>query len=254
MRAKKNILIVEDEKPNADRLKRFIAELRPDYYISDTSEAVIDAVIWLQNNPHPDLIFLDIRLSDGLSFEIFDRVKISCPIIFTTAYDEYAVRAFKFNSVDYLLKPIDKDELENALLKLESYEQGVQPSVEELLSFLKRDQQDYRSRFLLPFRDGYKTVLVSDVEYFYLDQKVMFARLMQGAEEILPQSMEELEQQLDPKFFFRANRQIIIHIDSVSQIVNTFNGRLKVTLKRSRNIEIFISRDKAPQFKAWMGS
>lgn len=254
MRTKKNILIIEDEKPNADRLKRFIAELRPDYYISDTPEAVIDAVTWLQNNPHPDLIFLDIRLSDGLSFEIFDRVKISCPIIFTTAYDEYAVRAFKFNSVDYLLKPIDKDELENALLKLESYEQSVQPSVEELLSFLKRDQQDYRSRFLLPFRDGYKTILVSDIEYFYLDQKVMFARLLQGTEEILPQSMEELEQQLDPKFFFRANRQIIIHIDSVSQIVNTFNGRLKVTLKRSRSIEIFISRDKAPQFKAWMGS
>ncbi|WP_214229086.1 LytTR family DNA-binding domain-containing protein [Pedobacter sp. B4-66] len=251
---KKNILIIEDEKPNADRLKRFIGELRSEYFILNPLEAVADAVSWLQNNPHPDLMFLDIRLSDGLSFEIFDRVKISCPIIFTTAYDEYAVRAFKFNSVDYLLKPIDKDELENAMLKLETYEQEVQPSVEELLSFLKRDQQEYRTRFLLPFRDGYKTLLVSDVEYFYLDQKIMYARLMKGTEEILPQSMEELEQQLDPKLFFRANRQIIIHMDSVSQIVNSFNGRLKVTLKKSRETEIFISRDKAPQFKAWMGA
>lgn len=251
---KKNILIVEDEKPNADRLKRFIAELRAEYFIAEPLEAVADAVSWLQNHPHPDLMFLDIRLSDGLSFEIFDRVKISCPVIFTTAYDEYAVRAFKFNSVDYLLKPIDKDELENAILKLETYEQEVQPSVEQLLSYLKRDQQEYRSRFLLPFRDGYKTLLVSDVEYFHLDQKIMYARLMNGTEEILPQSMEELEQQLDPKCFFRANRQIILHIDSVSQIVNSFNGRLKVILKKSRETEIFISRDKAPQFKTWMGA
>jgi DNA-binding LytR/AlgR family response regulator len=250
---RKNVLIVEDEKPNADRLKRFIGELRPDYYISNPLESIADAVSWLQNNPHPDLLFMDIRLSDGLSFEIFDRVKISCPIIFTTAYDEYAVRAFKFNSVDYLLKPIDKDELENAMLKLEGYEQEVQPSIEELLSFLKRDQREYRTRFLLPFRDGYKTLLVSDVEYFYLDQKIIYARLIQGTEEILSQSMEELEQQLDPKVFFRANRQIILHIDSVSQIVNSFNGRLKVTLKKSRNTEIYISRDKAPQFKTWMG-
>lgn len=254
MKTKKNILIIEDEKPNADRLKRFIGELRPGYFISEPLEAVADAISWLQNNPHPDLMFLDIRLSDGLSFEIFDRVKISCPIIFTTAYDEYAVRAFKFNSVDYLLKPVDPDELGNALLKLESYEQEIQPSVEELLSFLKRDQRDYRTRFLLSFRDGYKTLMVSDVEYFYLDQKIMYARLTNGTEEILPQSMEELEQQLDPKFFFRANRQIILHIDSVSQIFNSFNGRLKVTLKKSKNAEIFISRDKAPQFKAWMGA
>lgn len=251
---KKTILIIEDEKPNADRLKRFIGELQPEYFIVEPLEAVADAVSWLQNNPHPDLMFLDIRLSDGLSFEIFDRVKISCPIIFTTAYDEYAVRAFKFNSVDYLLKPVDPDELENAILKLESHQQGVQPSVEELLSFLKKDQKDYRTRFLLPFRDGYKTLMVSDVEYFYLDQKIMNARLTNGTEEILPQSMEELEQQLDPKFFFRANRQIILHIDSVSQIVNSFNGKLRVTLKKSRATEIFISRDKAPQFKAWMGS
>jgi len=250
---RKNVLIVEDEKPNADRLKRFIGELRPDYYISNPLESIADAVSWLQNNPHPDLLFMDIRLSDGLSFEIFDRVKISCPIIFTTAYDEYAVRAFKFNSVDYLLKPIDKDELENAMLKLEGYEQEVQPSIEELLFLLKRDQREYRTRFLLPFRDGYKTLLVSDVEYFYLDQKIIYARLIQGTEEILSQSMEELEQQLDPKVFFRANRQIILHIDSVSQIVNSFNGRLKVTLKKSRNTEIYISRDKAPQFKTWMG-
>lgn len=247
-------MIVEDEKPNADRLRRFITELRPSYHIAEVQESVADAVSWLQSQPQPDLMLLDIRLSDGLSFEIFERVKVSCPVIFTTAYDEYAVRAFKFNSVDYLLKPIDQEELKNALLRLESYQDGVQPSVEELLSFLKREKTDYRSRFLLPYRDGYKTLLVADVEYFFLEQKIMYAKLNQDGEEVLPQSMEELEQQLDPKLFFRANRQMIIHIDSIGQIVNTFNGRLKLTLKKSRHIEIFISRDKAPQFKAWMDS
>lgn len=252
MQTKKNILIVEDEKPNVDRLKRFIGELRPSYHIAGVLEGVAEAVSWLQTHPHPALMLLDIRLSDGLSFEIFERINVSCPIIFTTAYDEYAVRAFKFNSVDYLLKPVDKEELENAFLRLESYQGGVQPGVEELLSFLKREQSDYRSRFLLPYKDGYKTLLVADVEYFYLEQKIMYAKLIQGGEEVLSQSMEELEQQLDPKLFFRANRQMIIHIDAVGQIVNSFNGRLKLTLKKSKQIEIFISRDKAPQFKIWM--
>ncbi|MEJ2901712.1 LytTR family DNA-binding domain-containing protein [Pedobacter panaciterrae] len=254
MQIRKRILIVEDEKLNADRLKRFLSELRPDYHVAAVLESVSDVVHWLTVNPQPDLLLLDIRLSDGLSFEIFEHTDVSCPVIFTTAFDEYAVRAFKHNSVDYLLKPVDKDELENAVVRLENFQSGMQPSVEKLLSFLKTNHVDYRTRFLLPFKDGYKTLLVADVEYFYLDQKIMYARLTSGGEQVLSQSMEELEQQLDPKLFFRANRQIIIHIDSVGQIVNSFNGKLRITLRRSKDVEIFISRDKAPQFKAWMDS
>lgn len=248
---KKNILIVEDEHPNAERLKRFVKELRPDYTILEVLESVSDATNWLQENKHPDLILLDIRLADGLSFEIFDRVRLTCPIIFTTAFDEYAVRAFKFNSVDYLLKPVDQEELENAFIKLET-QVNIQPEIQNLLNFIRHDQETYRSRFLLPYRDGYKTLGIAEIEYFYLEQKITYAKLLNGTEEVLPQSMEELESQLNPKYFFRANRQFIIHIDTIGQIVNSFNGKLKVTLRKSRTVEIVISRDKAPQFKAWM--
>jgi len=250
---KKNILIIEDEKPNVDRLKRFITELRPVYNGVGILESVSESISWLQNNETPHLLLLDIRLADGLSFEIFERIKLNCPIIFTTAYDEYAVRAFKFNSVDYLLKPVDKDELGAAFEKLEN-QQSVQPSVEDLLSFMKRDHGAYRSRFLLPYRDGYKTLALNEIEYFFSEHKITHAKLLLGGDEVLPQSMEELEQQLDPKHFFRANRQFIIHIDAIGQIVNSFNGKLKVTLKKSKDVEIIISRDKAPQFKAWMNS
>jgi len=245
------ILIIEDEKPNADRLKRLINMLRPGAVIVDVIDSVSESVSWLQQNASPDVVMMDVRLADGLSFDIFDKIEVKCPVIFTTAYDEYAVRAFKFNSVDYLLKPVEKDELEAAFNKLEQhYQNDLQKSMEGLLNFVQRT--DYRSRFLLPFRDGYKTVLVSDVTYFHSEQKITRARLLDGKDEILPQTMEELEQQLDPKLFFRANRQFIIHIDAIQQLHNYFNSKLKVTLKKNPEVEIIVSRDKANLLKSWM--
>lgn len=245
------ILIIEDEKPNADRLKRLISMIRPNAAIMEVIESVSESVSWLSSNKCPDLIMMDVRLADGLSFEIFDKTSFNCPIIFTTAYDEYAVRAFKYNSIDYLLKPIEKEELEKAFIMLEE-RNGPKPlqSIENLLSYINR--KDYRSRFLLPYRDGFKTALVSDVEYFYSELKVTRARLLDGKDEVLQQTMEELEQQLDPKVFFRANRQFIIHIDSVMQIHNYFNGKLKITLRKSQDTEIIVSRDKALLLKNWM--
>lgn len=248
---RKRILIIEDEKPNADRLKRFIAELRPDYEVVAVLEGVTESVSWLTQNESPFLVLMDVRLADGLSFEIFEKISLSCPVIFTTAYDEYAVKAFKFNSVDYLLKPVEKEELNTAFSKLE-HQIGVQHSVENLLSFINAGKDSYRSRFLLPYRDGYKSLTVEEIECFYSEQKISHARLFDGSQEVLPQSMDELEKQLDPKQFFRANRQYIIHINAIGQIVNSFNGKLKITLKKSRHLEIIISRDKASQFKAWM--
>jgi DNA-binding LytR/AlgR family response regulator len=193
---------------------------------------------------------MDVRLSDGLSFEIFDKVKIESPIIFTTAYDEYAVRAFKYNSIDYLLKPVEQEELAAAFEKLDQISAPNHKAVEGLLNFLQ--PKEFRTRFLLPFRDTYKAVLVSDIVYFSSEMKISRAKLKNGSEEIVPQTMEELEQQLDPKSFFRANRQFILHIDAIQQIHNYFNGKLKVDIKGSPNAEVIVSREKANLLKTWL--
>jgi two-component system response regulator LytT len=247
----KEILIIEDEKPNADRLKRLVALVRPEVNIVGVLESVSESIEWLQNNECPDLIMMDVRLPDGLSFEIFEKITPKCPIIFTTAYDEYAVRAFKFNSVDYLLKPVEQDELEHSFRSIEDWQPKDQTiSIERLLNHFQK--KEYRSRFLLPFRDGYKSVLVSDISYLYSEHKVTKARLQNGSEEVLPQTLEELEQQLDPKLFLRVNRQFIVHIDSIKHVHNYFNGKLKIELRKDPSLEIIVSRDKAGQIKTWM--
>ncbi|SDD13504.1 LytR/AlgR family response regulator transcription factor [Pedobacter soli] len=247
----KNILIVEDEKPNADRLKRLIGIVRPDIAILDVLGSVSESMAWLLKNDCPDLIMMDIRLSDGLSFEILEQTNLKCPIIFTTAYDEYAVRAFKFNSVDYILKPIDQDELALAIEKVEERNlPDPMIAVQNLLNHL--DRKAYRSRFLLPYRDGFKTLLVNEVAYFYVELKITRAFLNNSTEENLGQTLEELEQQLDPKQFFRANRQFIINIDAVQNIHNYFNGKLKIKLKHNPEAEVIVSREKAQQFRNWM--
>lgn len=246
------ILIVEDEKPNADRLKRLLKIIRPKAEIVATLDSVADCVDWLGANAQPDVIMLDVRLSDGLSFEIFDKIRIEAPVIFTTAYDEYAVRAFKYNSIDYLLKPVEQEELQMAIDKLEQLTAGqaMPKSLEGLLNFLQ--PKEYRSRFLLPYRDGYKTVLVNDIAYFYSELKITRAKLANGMEEIVPQTMEELEQQLNPKTFFRANRQYIIHIDAIQRIANYFNGKLKIDIKNNSDAEVIVSREKAQLLKTWL--
>lgn len=246
------ILIIEDEKPNADRLKRMLKAIKPKAEILAVIDSIEESVAWFNEHQQPDVVMMDVRLSDGLSFEIFEKTKIQCPVIFTTAYDEYAVRAFKYNSIDYLLKPIEQDELKTAIEKLESLNTGGvnQKSLEGLLNFLQ--PKDFRNRFLLPYRDGYKTVLVNDVAYFYSEQKISKAKLNNGAMEILPQTMEELEQQLNPKSFFRANRQYIIHIDAVQQVHNYFNGKLKIAIRNNSDAEIIVSREKAHLLKNWL--
>lgn len=245
------ILIVEDEKLNAERLIRLIKQIRPQAVICGVLESIVDSVQWLNENVLPDLIMMDVKLSDGLSFEIFEKIAVECPVIFTTAYDEYAVQAFKHNSIDYLLKPVEQEELQAAFDKLERFSQHErQQSIEGVLKYLQ--PKEYRSRFLLPFRDGYKTILVNNVVYFYSEMKITRARLDNGTEEVLAQTMEELEQQLNPKEFFRANRQYIIHIDSIDQVYNYFNSKLKIVLRKNPEVEIIVSREKAPLLKAWM--
>ncbi|MDV3506486.1 DNA-binding response regulator [Elizabethkingia anophelis] len=251
-----NILIIEDERPNAERLKRLILGIKPQANILSVLESVSESVEWLDSHEKPDLIMMDIKLSDGLSFEIFDKTQlVDVPIIFTTAYDEYAIKAFKQYSIDYLLKPVDKDELAMAFEKYDQLDimvnKATNPSIEKLLDEFR--PKNYRTRFLLSYRDGFKTVMVSDVLYFYSEQKITKARLADGTDEIIPHTMDELEQQLDPKLFFRANRQFIICINAVEHVYNYFNNKLKVTIRKNTDVEIIVSRDKAPLLKNWMG-
>ncbi len=247
-----NILIIEDEKPNAERLKRLIHEIRPQAIVLEVLESIVDSVAWLSNNPFPDVIMMDIKLSDGLSFEIFNQIKIDVPIIFVTAYDEYAIKAFKQYSVDYLLKPVDRDELVVAFEKLDYLTAtSDRQSFEKLLSAFQ--PKEYRSRFLIPYRDEFKTILADDIQYFSSESRITRARLIDNNEIILPQTLDELEKQLDPKLFFRANRQYIVHINSIARIFNYFNSKLKIVLKGDENTEIIISREKAPQIKTWLG-
>lgn len=251
-----NILIIEDEIQNAERLTRLIRGIKPQAKILSVLESVSESVEWLESNDKPDLIMMDIKLSDGLSFEIFDKTQlVDVPIIFTTAYDEYAIKAFKQYSIDYLLKPVDKEELSIAFEKYDQIDmlvnKATNPSIEKLLDEFR--PKSYRTRFLLSYRDGFKTVMVSDVFYFYSEQKITKARLADGTDEIIPHTMDELEQQLDPKLFFRANRQFIICINAVEHVYNYFNNKLKVAMKKNNDVEIIISRDKAPLLKNWMG-
>ncbi|MDX8571459.1 LytTR family DNA-binding domain-containing protein [Elizabethkingia sp. HX QKY] len=251
-----NILIIEDERPNAERLKRLIQGIKPQANILSVLESVSESVEWLDTHERPDLIMMDIKLSDGLSFEIFDKTQlVDVPIIFTTAYDEYAIKAFKQYSIDYLLKPVDKDELAMAFEKYDQLDimvnKTTNPSIEKLLDEFR--PKNYRTRFLLSYRDGFKTVMVGDVLYFYSEQKITKARLADGTDEIIPHTMDELEQQLDPKLFFRANRQFIICINAVEHVYNYFNNKLKVAMRKNTDVEIIVSRDKAPLLKNWMG-
>ncbi|KAF2337463.1 MAG: LytTR family DNA-binding domain-containing protein [Flavobacterium nitrogenifigens] len=247
------ILIVEDESINASRLKRLLEELEPNCEILGIIDTVVDTVAWLNSNPTPDLITMDIRLADGLSFAIFDEINITCPVIFTTAYDEYAIRAFKVNSIDYLMKPIEKNELEFALTKFKSLNKN-ESNVTNIAGILKEliEKPVFRMRFLVTYRDGYKSVDVSDIDFIYSEFKTSNLFLKSGVIISIPQTMEELEQELDPNIFFRANRQFFIRAESIKSIANYFNAKLKIQLKLDPEREVIISREKTPFFKQWM--
>lgn len=248
------ILIIEDEKHNASRLQRLLADISPEFEVVGVLETVKESVNWLKKETAPDVILMDIRLSDGLSFDIFEKADIVSPVIFTTSYDEYAVRAFKVNSIDYLLKPIEREELEAALEKAEVERKKNAPALEleQLLHLFREKAPVFRKRFLLPGFNGYKIISVSEIAYLFTEQKITYLVTREGNSEIVGQTMDELEDELDPDVFFRANRQFIIHIDSVAMIQNDMNGKLKVSLKQDRSVEIIVSREKAPLLKKWL--
>lgn len=251
-----NILVVEDEVRNANKLCRLLQELDSTIVILTVLESVSDSVVWLSNNAAPDLIFMDIRLEDGLCFEIFDQISITTPVIFTTSYDEYALKAFKVNSIDYIMKPVQEEELKAALDKHKTLclTPVANDPIQAILGHLHKSDVVYRTRFLIPYNDGFKTVKVSEIDYIFSEQKLTHLSLKNKQTISILQTMEEVEDDLDPKFFFRANRQHILHIDSIASIHNYFNGKLKVVLLSDTSREVIISREKAPLFKNWLNN
>lgn len=247
------ILIIEDEKPAARLLKRRVEKLG--YQIHEMLHSVEESVAWLKANPHPDLIFLDIQLSDGLSFDIFNQVKLSSSIIFTTAYDEYVLKAFKLNSVDYLLKPVDEEELKFAIDKFEKQFQQASSSfnLNELKSLFSSQQtENYKERFSIKIGTSIKIIEIENIECFFSENKATYIHTKDNRNYVIDFSLEKIEDQLDPKKFFRINRGQIIHIDSIKEITMYSNSRLKIVLNTYNELDLIVSREKVTDFKNWL--
>ncbi len=257
------VFIVEDEDLAVKKITKTLASVDPEAEVVGVADSIIAAVNWLQDNPAPDLILMDIELSDGQSFEIFNRVAIQSPVIFTTSYDEYALKAFKVNSVDYLLKPIQKEDLAAALEKLGNlkniYQQGNQPapavSIDSLVKELQQKLQprEYRKRFLVRHAQKLVSIDTDEIAYFFSDGRLNFFKTYDNRKFVVDYTMDELEEMLDPQKYFRISRSFFISVNSVDQIHDYFGNRLLLHLKPAVDKESIVSREKVTDFKKWMG-
>jgi DNA-binding LytR/AlgR family response regulator len=248
-----NILIVEDERPAADKLIQLLKKIDPEIQVAGILETVENSVNWLRENPAPDLILMDIQLNDGICFEIFSVLKITTPVIFTTAYDEYAIRAFKVNSVDYLLKPIDLEALAAAIEKYKSLFGQKPVEVEKINHIFEGLIKNYRTRFLVKIGLHYNSVLTDDIECFCICERSTFLRTFSGKSYDLDYSLEQIQSMVDPSRFFRINRNYIVNINSITNILSYSTNRLKLKLNSSSDYDtIIVSRDKVSEFKEWL--
>ncbi len=249
-----NVIIIEDEKPAARRLSRLLSDLGIE--VATMLHSVDESIEWFQNNPQPDLIFLDIQLSDGLSFEIFDVVDVKSAIIFTTAYDEYALQAFKLNSIDYLLKPIDDEELESAVKKYRNFKpenQKITVDFNDIKKLLENPlEREYKKRFTVKVGQHLKIINADDVECFYSENKGTYAATSDGRNYLLETTLEQLEEELSPKVFFRVSRKFYVNINQIADIISYTNSRLQIKLKRFNEHEVIVSRERVRDFKLWL--
>lgn len=249
-----NVIIIEDEKPSARRLSRLLEEL--DVKVSVMLHSVEEAINWFQNNEHPDLIFLDIQLSDGLSFEIFDIVEVKSAIIFTTAFDEYALQAFKLNSIDYLLKPIDDEDLEVAVKKYRSLKpepQKLALDFDDIKKLLVNPiEREFKKRFTVRVGQHLKIINADEVESFYSENKGTYAATSEGRNYLLDTTLENLELELDPKIFFRVSRKFYVNVNHIKDIISYTNSRLQIKLNHFSDQEIIVSRERVRDFKLWL--
>jgi len=249
-----NVLIIEDEKPAARRLDRMLQKL--DINSTVMLHSVEESIVWFEQNEHPELIFLDIQLSDGLSFEIFESIDIKSAIIFTTAYDEYALKAFKLNSIDYLLKPIDEDELQRAIQKykdLISQQQPVTIDVNTIKKlFNSQTESNYKKRFTIKVGQHLKMIPTDEIECFYSENKGTYAYTANQREYLIDLTLEQLESELDPQVFFRVSRKFYININAINDMVSYTNSRLQIKLNSYNGQDIIVSRERVKEFKNWI--
>ena len=250
-------VIIEDERLAADLLKNIIKQLDEDIEIITTLQTIEDSVEWLNNNEHPDIMFVDIHLADGSSFSIFEKTEVRCPIVFTTAYDEYALKAFEVNSIDYLLKPVNKDDLQRALNKYKNFkgdnkDLDYKKFVNRFLS--ERNVNNYKEYFLVPERDKLIPLAAKDIAYIYIDLRLIKAVTFSGKVHYLNQNLDEIMNQLNPKKFFRANRQYIVAHESIKDVSMWFGNKISLNLVIPTEEKIIVSKARVSEFKNWFMS
>ena len=248
------VIIIEDEKPSARRLQRMLTAL--DMEAEIMLHSVEESIDWFQNNEHPDLIFLDIQLSDGLSFEIFETIEINSAVIFTTAYDEYALQAFKLNSIDYLLKPIDDDDLERAVLKYKERQpkqQSVTLDFNDIKKLLVNPiEREYKKRFSVKVGQHLKLIDIDDIECFYSENKGTYAYTSERRNYLLDTTLEQLEDELEPHKFYRISRKFYVNVNAIRDMVSYTNSRLQIKLNNFDEQEVIVARERVKEFKEWL--
>jgi DNA-binding LytR/AlgR family response regulator len=244
------ILIIEDEKPAYQKIERLLRNIDERIEVTCILESVEDATNWLSVNSHPDLILMDVQLEDGLCFEIFEKIELKVPVIFITAYDQYAIKAFKVNSVDYLLKPVNESELRNAIQKYKSvYENDHYSKVEALI---KQLQPAVKERFLIKVGEHFKSILATDIRCFYIRERCVFLFTEAGKSYPVDYSLEKIEEVIDSRIFFRVNRNFIVKYSCIKDIISYSSSRLKIVLDGWTEDEIIVSRERVSDFKAWI--
>ena len=245
------IVIIEDELAASSQLRYLLNQLNINYEVLVIIETVKEGIKWFTSNESPDLIFSDIQLADGISFEIYEQIQLQTPIIFTTAFDEYAIRAFKLNSVDYLLKPIDEDSLRFAIEKFQSQQLIKQETLNKLIEQQAFVSKAYRKSFLVKYRDKLLPIKANEFAYFFIENGLVFGQLHDGKKHVMDFKLEDLESQLDPVEFVRANRQFILSRESIVEIESHFNSRVNVRVHPAASFPIIISKEKVTLFKKW---
>jgi DNA-binding LytR/AlgR family response regulator len=249
-----NVIIIEDEKPSARRLQRMLEKL--DIQAQTMLHSVEESIEWFENNPHPDLIFLDIQLSDGLSFEIFEAVNVKSAIIFTTAYDEYALQAFKLNSIDYLLKPIDEIELHKAIKKYQDNQptrKQVTLDFNDIKNLLVNPiEREYKKRFSVKIGQHLKLINIDEIECFYSENKGTYLYTSDGRNYLIDNTLEQLEEELEPNTFFRISRKFFVNIHAIKDMVSYTNSRLQIKLNTFNEQDVIVARERVKDFKNWL--
>jgi DNA-binding LytR/AlgR family response regulator len=248
------VVLIEDEKPAAEKLQKALLKVDSSLEVEAVLDSIQSADAWFATHPMPDLVFMDIELSDGLSFQLLDKVKISCPILFCTAYDEYWQEAFEHNGIDYLLKPVSDEKLRQALRKYDSLKKHFAQNLQQLLQSQQKQTTVFKKRFLVKRGSDYISIKTEDIAYFYATHKLVCLVDNRNQKFILDQSLSDLEKETDPSVFYRVNRKYLVQVSAIQKIKSYPKSKLELELKPAAQEEVIVSQENAAAFKEWMGN